>query len=81
MHELGLTKNIVSIVTDHANGRAVGRIRLAVGPLACVERRALAFCFDIVAEGTVLEGANLEFVDADGDTLLIKEFELKKEAA
>ncbi len=80
MHELGLTRNVVSIVAEHARDRPVKRVRLAIGPLACVERRALSFCFDIVAEGTVLEGANLEFVDADGDTFVIKEYELEEAA-
>ena len=80
MHELGLTRNIVSIVAEHAGARPVCRVRLAIGPLACVERQALAFCFDIVAKGTVLAGASLEFVDAEGDTFLIKEYELEEAA-
>ena len=80
MHELGLTRNVVSIVAEHAGGRKVRRIRLAIGPLACVERRALSFCFDLVAEGTVLAGASLEFLDAEGDTFLIKDYELEEAA-
>ncbi len=80
MHELGLTRNIVTIVSEHAKGRAVKRICLALGPLACVEPRALDFCFDIVAQGTPLEGAKIEFVEAEGDTFLIKEYELEEAA-
>ena len=80
MHELGLTRNVVSIVAEHAGGRKVRRVRLAIGPLACVERRALSFCFDLVAEGTVLAGASLEFIEAEGDTLLIKDYELEEAA-
>ena len=80
MHELGLTRNVVSIVAEHAGGRKVGRVRLAIGPLACVERRALSFCFDLVAEGTVLAGASLEFLEAEGDTFLIKDYELEEAA-
>lgn len=80
MHELSLTRNVVSIVAEHAAGRKVRRVRLAIGPLACVERRALSFCFEIVAEGTPLAGAALEFLDAEGDTLLIKDFELEEAA-
>ena len=80
MHELGLTRNIVAIVSEHAAGRSVKRVKLAIGPLACVEREALNFCFDIVAEGTVLAGAALEFAEADGDTFLIKEYELEEAA-
>ena len=80
MHELGLTRNVVSIVAEHAGSRRVRRVRLAIGPLACVEREALSFCFDIVAEGTVLAGASLEFVEAEGDTFLIKEYEVEEAA-
>lgn len=76
MHELGLSRNIVAIVAEHAGTRRVGRVRLAVGPHAAVERQALLFCFDLAAEGTVLAGAALEFVEADGDTLLVKNYEL-----
>ena len=80
MHELGLTRNVVAIVGEHAKGRTVRRVRLAIGPLACVERRALSFCFGIVAEGTPLAGASLEFIDAEGDTFLIKDFEVEEAA-
>ena len=80
MHELGLSRSIVSIVTEHAQGRRVLNVRLSVGPLACVERESLSFCFDIVAEGTVLAGATLEFLDAEGDSFLIKDFEVEEAA-
>lgn len=76
MHELGLTRNVVAIVSEHANGRKVSEVRLAIGPWAGVERQALSFCFDIAAAGTVLEGASLGFIDAEGDTFLIKEYDL-----
>ncbi|GAB5468361.1 MAG: hypothetical protein Kilf2KO_13910 [Rhodospirillales bacterium] len=80
MHELGLTRSIVSIVAEHAGPRRVKRVRLAIGPLACVEQQALAFCFDLVAEGTVLAGAALEFVEAEADTFVIKDYELEEAA-
>ncbi len=80
MHELGLTRSIVSIVAEHAGTRRVRRVRVAVGPLACVERPALSFCFGIVSEGTVLAGAVLEFLDAEADTFVIKDYELEEAA-
>lgn len=78
MHELGLTRNIVSIVSEHAGTRKVKRVKVAIGPRACVERQALSFCFDLVAQGTPLDGAKLEFAEADGETFLIKEYELEE---
>ncbi|WP_299619024.1 hydrogenase maturation nickel metallochaperone HypA [Pelagibius sp.] len=80
MHELGLTRNIVAIVSEHAGARRVRRVRLAIGPWACVEREALSFCFGIAAEGTVLAGAALEFLEAEGDAFLIKDFEVEEAA-
>ncbi len=78
MHELGLSRNIVAIVAEHAAGRRVRLVRLAIGPLACVERRALAFCFGLAAAGTPLAGAELALVEAEGDTLLVRDYELEE---
>jgi hydrogenase nickel incorporation protein HypA/HybF len=60
MHELGITRNIVAIVSDAAKGRRVRRVTLEVGELSGVMTDAIAFCFDVVAQGTVLEGAELD---------------------
>ena len=60
MHELGITRNIVSIVEEAAKGRRVKRVTLDVGQLAGVMPDAIAFCFDIVAKGTLLDGARLD---------------------
>ena len=78
MHELGITRNIVAIVGEAARGRRVTRITLAVGALAGVEPRAIAFCFDVVARGTAVEGATLEFVPLSGTELSIKTMELEE---
>lgn len=80
MHELGLSRNIVAIVADHAGPRRVRRVRLAIGPRAAVERQSLLFCFDLAAQGTVLEGAALEFDEADGDTFLVRHYEMTETA-
>jgi hydrogenase nickel incorporation protein HypA/HybF len=60
MHELGITQNIVAIVAEHARGRAVTRVVVEIGELAGVMADSVAFCFDVVAKGTPLEGAVLE---------------------
>ncbi|MBN9547318.1 MAG: hydrogenase maturation nickel metallochaperone HypA [Alphaproteobacteria bacterium] len=60
MHELGITRNIVSIVEEAAKGRRVRRVTLDVGRLAGVMPDALAFCFDVVSKGTAIEGALLD---------------------
>jgi hydrogenase nickel incorporation protein HypA/HybF len=66
MHELGITRNIVSIVEEAARGRRVRRVTLDVGKLAGVIPDALVFCFDVVAKGTALEGARLDINEIAG---------------
>jgi len=69
MHEMGITRNIVSIVAAHAKTQKVRRVKLEVGKLSAVMPDALLFCFDVVAKGTVLEGAKLEIVEVVGQAL------------
>jgi hydrogenase nickel incorporation protein HypA/HybF len=66
MHELGITRNIVSIVEEAARGRRVRRVTLDVGKHAGVIPGALLFCFDVVAQGTALEGARLDINEIAG---------------
>jgi hydrogenase nickel incorporation protein HypA/HybF len=66
MHELGITRNLVAIVTDAARGRTVRKVTLEVGALAGVMADAIAFCFDVVARDTPLAGAHLEIVQIAG---------------
>jgi hydrogenase nickel incorporation protein HypA/HybF len=66
MHELGLTRNIVSIVSEKAQGAKVTRVILEIGKLSAVLPDAIRFCFDIVSQGTVLDGADLEIIETRG---------------
>jgi hydrogenase nickel incorporation protein HypA/HybF len=66
VHELSITRNIVAIVGDHADGRRVRRVTLEIGKLSGVMTDAIAFCFDVVAQGTVLEGAALDIIEVEG---------------
>jgi hydrogenase nickel incorporation protein HypA/HybF len=66
VHELGITRNVVAIVSEAANGRRVSRVTLEVGKLAGVMPDAIAFCFDAVAKGTPIEGAVLEIREIEG---------------
>lgn len=66
MHELGIARNVVAIVAEHAGDRRVGRVRLAIGRLSAVMPGSIRFCFDVCAQGTVLEGAALEIDEIPG---------------
>jgi hydrogenase nickel incorporation protein HypA/HybF len=66
MHELGITRNIVAIVGEAAKGRRVSRVTLEVGKLSGVMAEAIAFCFEVVAKGTELDGATLDICLIEG---------------
>ena len=60
MHELAIAESIVGIAGRHANGRRVTKVQLKVGHLRQVVPSALAFSFELAAQGTFVEGAELE---------------------
>ena len=60
MHELSIAESIVGISARHANGRRVTKVYRKVGHLRQVVPSALAFSFELVAQGTPVEGAELE---------------------
>jgi hydrogenase nickel incorporation protein HypA/HybF len=66
MHELGITQNIVAIVTEHAKGAKVQRVSLEIGKLSAIMPDAIRFCFDICTQNTVLAGATLEILEIPG---------------
>jgi hydrogenase nickel incorporation protein HypA/HybF len=66
MHELGITQNIVAIVSEHAQNKKVQRVLLEIGKLSAIMPDAVRFCFDICSKGTVLEGAILEIREITG---------------
>ena len=66
MHELGLTRNIVAIVSERARGQTVLRVTLEVGRLSGMFPQAIRFCFDVCSQGTPLEGAALDIVEIEG---------------
>jgi hydrogenase nickel incorporation protein HypA/HybF len=66
MHELGITQNIVAIVSEHAQNKKVQRVLLEIGKLSAIMPDAVRFCFDICSKGTILEGAILEIKEITG---------------
>jgi hydrogenase nickel incorporation protein HypA/HybF len=60
LHELAIAESIVGISARHADGRRVTKVYLKVGHLRQVVPSALAFGFELVAQGTPVEGAELD---------------------
>jgi hydrogenase nickel incorporation protein HypA/HybF len=63
VHELSIAEAIVEIAERHAAGRRVTKVEVRVGHLRQVVPAALDFAFELVREGTLLEGAELELED------------------
>jgi len=60
MHELSIVTGVVEICEQHAAGRRVLAVTLAIGALSGVVPEAIEFCFEAATQGTLLEGARLE---------------------
>ena len=60
MHELSIAEAIVDVAVRHAAGRRVAKVEVSVGALRQVVPDALAFAFAVVAQGTSVDGAELQ---------------------
>lgn len=63
MHEITLVTGLFQIINEQVAAQgieSVSKVRLKVGELAAVEPMTLRACFEVVAEGTVAAGAELE---------------------
>jgi len=63
VHELAITEGVVAAVTERLPEAKVTLVRLEIGALSGVVADSVRFCFDLVTEGTNLEGASLEIVE------------------
>jgi len=63
MHELSIADAVLHVALAQADGRPITRVGLAVGHLRQAVPSALRFSFELVARGTVAEGAELEIED------------------
>ena len=68
LHELSIAESVVGIASRQADGRKVTKVQMRVGYLRQVVPSSLAFGFGLLAEGTPVEGAELEIeqVPAEG---------------
>ena len=66
MHELAITQSVVDTIAERTGGSRVSVVRLDIGRLSGVVPDAVAFCFELVADGTPLRGARLEISEPPG---------------
>jgi len=63
VHELAITEGVVSAVTGRLPDQLITCVRLEIGALSGVVADSVRFCFELVTEGTNLEGARLEITE------------------
>ena len=64
MHELVVTESLLEITLRHAqnaNAKRVDNLYLVIGQLSSIIDDSVQFYWDIVAKGTIAEGARLNF--------------------
>lgn len=69
MHEMSLAEGIRGIVEEAVRSQHLGRVTAVVveiGELSSVEPEALAFCFDVVMQGSPAHGARMDVVRVAG---------------
>ena len=62
MHELAIGQSMFEIARRHARGLRVTQVEVRVGRLRQVVPASLSFAFEVIAQGTELEGAELVIV-------------------
>lgn len=60
MHELAVAASVIEAITDRTGDKQVRSVQLEVGRFCGVSVESLRFCFELVAEGTSVDGATLE---------------------
>ena len=64
MHELSVTQNLLDIALRHAqdsNAKRILRLNIVIGQLATIVDDSVQFYWDLIAENTIAEGAQLTF--------------------
>jgi hydrogenase nickel incorporation protein HypA/HybF len=72
VHEVGLCEALLDAVERRAAGRRVLGVKFRVGEQHRVVDEALDQAFELVAAGTVAEGAHVELEVVPGDELMLE---------
>ncbi len=70
MHEMSLCEGVLQVLQSEAQQQHFERVKkvwLEIGELSSAEPDAMLFCFDVVVQGSVAEGAQLEIIRTPGE--------------
>ena len=62
MHEMSIAQSLIHILQEEMEkhgAKSLRSVRLSVGELTAIVPESLSFCFEIIVQGTPLEGARL----------------------
>ena len=62
MHEMSIAQSLIDIVRDEMlkhDAKSLRSVRLNVGQMTAIVPDALSFCFQVITDGTEMEGARL----------------------
>ena len=62
MHEMSIAQSLIDIVREEMSRHDVKKLRsvhLRIGQMSTVVPEALSFCFEVICDGTELEGTRL----------------------
>lgn len=62
MHEMSIAQSLMEILREEMgkhDARVLKSVHLKIGQLSAIVPEALSFCFQVMAEGTEMEGAKL----------------------
>jgi hydrogenase nickel incorporation protein HypA/HybF len=66
MHELAIAESVLDSILERTGERQVREIRLEIGKLSGISADSLRFCFELVAAGTGVDGAELDIDEPPG---------------
>ena len=62
MHEMSIAQSLIEILREEMerhDARVLRSVHLQIGQVSAIVPEALSFCFQVMAEGTEMEGAKL----------------------
>jgi hydrogenase nickel incorporation protein HypA/HybF len=64
MHELSIAQSLLDVAVRHAQqagAQRITRLNLVIGELASIVDESVQFCWEMISQGTLADGAELHF--------------------